>query len=401
MSGDHPLDPGVGAEARGNRREGDVHRRRVEEPDERPGEHHGQAQLPAMIRLTHALEEAGSALGPLHQGEPAEGASTTEATIRPTGGPDGSIEAASEYVQTYRVRPSSPPRTQAKAPSVPVDILWSTRPPQATRSTSLCSGVSDPHRAFGVEADPVRHPCPEVGEEPAPVQGALVIDLEHGEPAGRRLGDDQLPAVAGDDRSVGKAEAIGDNPSRAARVDQHEVASGWLLAAREVVPEVADVGPPEPVHDHVVAVPSGEAGQVRRLCQLTVAVAQQAPVSHRDHEHVAAGRPAETAWTAGHLHHRCRTVVVEAHHPASPLLGEPQTALVPPGALRESKPAQNLLEVHQRSRVARRGSRPAPVRGAARASPAPRPRGSAIGGSPDRPVPHDRGGLRRHGHFDH
>jgi hypothetical protein len=68
--------------------------------------------------------------------------------------------------------------------------------------------VGDPDRAFGVEADAVGAEA--VGEDSPVGSPSVCVDIERGEPAGERLGDDQRPVVGRDDHAVGELDVVGD-----------------------------------------------------------------------------------------------------------------------------------------------------------------------------------------------
>ena len=119
-----------------------------------------------------------------------------------------------------KVRRSGPPSISANgarfsASSTRCKIL----PPSATRTTE-----NPPHRALGVHGDAVRA---QVADEHAPAgQPAVAVDAERGQPARERLGDDQRPAVRGDDHAVGELDVIGELAQVPVRRDELDVA--WL-----------------------------------------------------------------------------------------------------------------------------------------------------------------------------
>jgi len=69
-------------------------------------------------------------------------------------------------------------------------------------------GGGDPDRALGVEADAVGAEM--IGEHAPVRQPAVRADVERGEPARERLGNDQRPVVGCDDHAVRELDVVGD-----------------------------------------------------------------------------------------------------------------------------------------------------------------------------------------------
>jgi len=111
-------------------------------------------------------------------------------------------------VMMNRVRRSGPPSISANGARFSrSSTRCRTSPPSATRTIEY-PPVGDPDRAFGVEADAVGAEA--VGEDSPVGSSSVCVDIERGEPAGERLGDDQRPVVGRDDHAVGELDVGGD-----------------------------------------------------------------------------------------------------------------------------------------------------------------------------------------------
>ena len=195
-----------------------------------------------------------------------------------------------------------------------------------------------PHRAFGVHADAVGPQT--LGEHPPPRQPAVAVDVERGEPARERLGDDQRPAVRSDDHAVGELDVAGDLAQLPVRRDELDIARLGRRAGDEVEVRSVDVGDAACVDDDLVRPLLGVDGHrpVTLLAADLVARRQQPAVrqpvdgvSHR-----VAGR------VTGE--HDLRLAVHVNRHdlPVDPV-AEPQLPRMPPRRLRNPQATQQDL----------------------------------------------------------
>src|SRR5690606_33380906 len=117
--------------------------------------------------------------------------------------------------------------------------------------------VGVPDGALGVDADAVRIATGEIGPRPPVAQVAVVGDVEGGEPAAERLGDDQRRVVGRHRHAVREGEAVGDltrrGVTRATRRDEGDD-SGRLAFGRSEVTAPVEVAVSPPVHDDLVPV---------------------------------------------------------------------------------------------------------------------------------------------------
>lgn len=127
-------------------------------------------------------------------------------------------------------------------------------------SLKLSPVAADREGTVGKE-DPI-----ELSPDAGPRERAVRLDVEHGQAAAPRLGDDEGAAVGRDDRSVGKGRIVGDHARPAIRGHQHDLGGGEARVIRGMAEsKVADVGPPLPVHYQVVAVVRGQFAQIGDL----------------------------------------------------------------------------------------------------------------------------------------
>ena len=141
-------------------------------------------------------------------GQAGAGTSTVVASTRPTAVGVGEADAAASYVQTYRVRPSGPPSSQAKAPwrgGDPFEHLS----PVGDAHDGVAERIGHPHRALGVEGDAVGHDLAEIGEHAPSGQAAVGRHVERGQSVGRRLGGDERRSIRCDHAAVGEVEVVG------------------------------------------------------------------------------------------------------------------------------------------------------------------------------------------------
>ena len=217
----------------------------------------------------------------------------------------------------------------------------------------------DPDRALGVQADPVGTQV--LGEHAPAGQPAVGGDVERGEPAGERLGDDQRPVVRGDDHAVGEGDVTGDLPQLPVGREELDVAGRGRLPAGEVEVRAVEVDVAAPVHDDLVRLLPGNGDQrpVRLLA------AQLVP----GHQQPAAGQPVDR------IPHRLDraprrgdfrlAVHADGHDlPVDPV-AEPQPALMPARRLGNPQATQQHLWLRHDSLLASRG------RAACRQAPSP------------------------------
>ena len=199
------------------------------------------------------------------------------------------------------------------------------------------AAVGDPHdrglarghpdRALGVQADPVRS---QVRGEHAPAgQPAVGVDVERGELASERLGDDQRPVVRGDDHAVGEGNVTGDLAQLPVGREELDVAGRGRLPAGEVEVSAVEVDVAAPVHDDLVRLLPGYGDQrpVRLLA------AQPVP----GHQQTAVGQPVDRVphqldRAPGRGDLRLAVKADGKDLPVDPV-AEPQPALVPPRRL--------------------------------------------------------------------
>ena len=165
-------------------------------------------------------------------------------------------------------------------------------------------------------------------------QRAVGLDRERREAGGEGLGDDER-AVVGDDHAVGEPEVLGGDARAAVGVDAHERRGRRVAAAHEVEAEVAGVGAPLAVDDHVVEVPARERRDVGVLGDRAVGRApQHAPVLHGHDQQVAVGQPPEARGLALDLEHGLLAAVgVVGEDRAAVEVRGPPAAVVPARAL--------------------------------------------------------------------
>jgi len=195
-----------------------------------------------------------------------------------------------------------------------------------------------PDRAVGVQADAV-WPEP-LGEHPPPRQSTVGVDVERGEPARERLGDDQRPAVGGDDHAVGELDVASDLTQLPARRNQLDVARLGRLAGHEAEVRAVDVGVAAGVHDDLVRPLTGVDNHrpVGLLAPHLVAGGQQPAVGQP-----VDGIPHGVAGRVAAEHNLGRPVHVDGHDlPVDPV-AEPQPPVMPPRRLRNSQATQENL----------------------------------------------------------
>ena len=136
----------------------------------------------------------------------------------------------------------------------------------------------------------------------------------------------------------------------AVRVHAHEDGRPRRLARHHVEAEVADVGPPLVVDDHVVAVAGRQLFEARELDQVAAAgvlLAEQAAVAHRHGQQAPVRRPAQARGAAGDLGDRLHAAVqVDREDRAQGLVREPEPALVPARGLGEAQLDRQARGLH-------------------------------------------------------
>jgi hypothetical protein len=182
-----------------------------------------------------------------------------------------------------------------------------------------------PDRAFGVHADSVGAEAR--GEHPSSRQPAVGVDVERGEPARERLGDDQRPAVRSDDHAVRELDVAGDLAHPPVGRDELDVARRGRRAGDEVEVRAVDVGVPARVDDDLVRPLPGVNGHRP--------VGLLAPDFVTGRQQPAVGQPVDgvSHRVAGGIagkHDLRRAVHVDGHDlPADPV-AKPQPPRMPP-----------------------------------------------------------------------
>ena len=95
-----------------------------------------------------------------------------------------------------------------EAPAVGVDRLQHLTALSHTHAV-LVAHVGRPHRALGIQADPVRVILAQVGPHAPVRQGTARADVEGGQPVPVGLGDDQCCVIGRDHHAVREGEVLG------------------------------------------------------------------------------------------------------------------------------------------------------------------------------------------------
>ena len=216
--------------------------------------------------------------------------------MRPSRRPATSSASLVGAVQQKSVRPSSPPRAQAKQGWL-VTTRSRTPPTLADAQAFGCERVRHPDRALGVGADAVGEAPLERRPLPAVTQPAVVTDVEGAEAPRERLGDDE--GGADERHPVGEAHLRGRHVDGALRIDAQEPGQGRCDTPPEelleVEAELADEGGAVLEDEHVVGVTgTTERAEIRVARRLAArALAHDHVVGHGDGEEVVCGEPSE------------------------------------------------------------------------------------------------------------
>ena len=134
--------------------------------------------------------------------------------------------------------------------------------PSGSSRAGVRTGVrrGGPDSALRVEADAVRADA--VGPHPPIRQAAVRGDVERGEAAGERLGDDQRRVVGRDDHAVGELDAVRDLAGRAVRGDQRDDPGLGRARRPGSRSRTVDVDVAATVHDDLVPAMVGDTAQV-------------------------------------------------------------------------------------------------------------------------------------------
>ncbi len=188
------------------------------------------------------------------------------------------------------MRRSAPPNMQAKHPRSVGDAIGDLAAFDDPH-TLVMRGIGDPDAARFVEADAVGRDAIEVGPYPTVRQRAVRGDVERGEATAEGLTHDERGSVGRDHGAVREHQVVRRCRHRAVRGDQRERRRLRCFAVGEVVPEVADVGAPRAVDDHVVAVEGRDTTQVGVLDEAARVEPHETAVLHRHDEQPAIGQP--------------------------------------------------------------------------------------------------------------
>jgi len=194
------------------------------------------------------------------------------------------------------------------------------------------SPTRPPHRALGIDADAVTE---HVGPDSPIEQAAVCRDVEGGERAGERLGDDQRRVVGGHRHPIGEGDLIGDLTYFAFGGDERDDA-GRFSSARVELAAAVEVDVAAPVDDDLVEVADGETAGVDVFDKGPVRFqAEQARLGPRDDQQPAVRQPIDRERDGGgHAGNQLAPAgAVDRNDLLRSPVGEPETTVMPPGRL--------------------------------------------------------------------
>ena len=242
------------------------------------------------------------------------------------------------------MRRSAPPNMQAKQPrSVGMRSVIS--PTFDDPHALVMRGIGDPDAARFVEADAVRRDTIEVGPHPTVRQRAVRGDVERGETTAEGLTHDERGSVGRDHGAVREHQVVRRRRHRAVGSDERERRGLRCFAVGEVEAEVADVGPPRDRrrpcrcsrrsrHHSGRRARRGLQGRAASAARSCIDTTSRRPSGSHPNPEGRFGTSTIVSAVAV-LVHRLHSMRVE--------VGEPETAVVPAGALAEREAVEDDL----------------------------------------------------------
>lgn len=236
------------------------------------------------------------------------------------------------------MRPSAPPSAHAIAVRPPgVDAVgdrWRARSAVDDALELVCERQRGPHAALEIDRDAVGRAVETLGEDPAVRQVTVLVDGVGGEPAGRRLRDDQGFAVGRDRHAVGEVQTLGDHADRfdgVVGVDPHDDAATAGLGS--------DVGASALVEHHVAQRCRGHLVQVGKQFHRFAVVAQHLPLlGGHDVQGPIGAKTQAGRRMSGQRQRGHGSAQGDGVHGLAEHVREPQQALEPPRPLTEAEP---------------------------------------------------------------